>query len=229
MNMKTRYYKTTRMDGGSWYKPEFIYEEGEIYNIDLQNHTKTYPICSRYVLHACNTPERAASYKWNVSWPFRLWSFEGNSVIRKGDKFGFRQIGPMQEEDRALCFGPNGIAVVKMLKVLETASTRQLQKLITGHNTTRDIARETVWNAAGIAAIDTRNATWGIIRDIARETVWNAARDAARDIAWDTVKYTVQALVATNLVGQYDLKQHHIDILMAPWISVFGEDWMGGN
>jgi len=224
--MKNTYYKTTRMDGGSWYKPEFIYKEGEIYNIDLQNHTKTYPICSRYVLHACNTPEKAASYSWGVKWPFRLWSFEGNSVIRKNDKFGFRQIGPMQEEDRTLCFGPNGIAVMKMLKILETINTQQLQNLATTQSISFD-AQFTAWNTI-----------WDIAKDTTRWSAWDAAWNATttairhknpnvnRSITWDIAKDIVRVLVIADLVGQHGLEQHHIDTLMAPWISIFGEDWM---
>lgn len=215
-----RFYKTTRMDGGSWYDPEFVYKEGQVRRPKQGTLADSYWTCTDGVLHACSIPAAAASPLWGVCWPFLLWSFEGTPVTGRGTKYGFRQVGPMVVEDVTQCFGPNGAQVVALLKTLAGASPEELGSL--------GLVRD--WSNVAYSTVIARNVVSRGGRDASRWEARDAAQGAARGpiknyAARNAAQHAAAALVVMDLVGQYDLEQHHIDELLAPVVETFGADW----
>ena len=191
-----RFYKVVTPDLASFHDPTFVYEIGKTKRPGTAKRD-WYQIQTADVLHASATAPGAA--RWG-DWPYRLVAAEGNPVCEEDGKYGFRQLKIVEELDVALCFGPNGHAVVDVLETLGAATPGQMQQLAAA------------WAASGDAA-------WDASRAASRA----AARAAARDASGDT---SMAALVA-DLVGRYGLKQHHIETLMAPYIEVFGRPtWM---
>ena len=78
----------------------------------------------------------------------------------------------------------------------------------------RDAARDAVWAAA--RAVD--GAAAGAA---ARAAAWPAAGDAAGDAVWDAA----WAAVTKDLVGTSGYTRAHYDLLVAPMVAVFGDDW----
>lgn len=76
-----------------------------------------------------------------------------------------------------------------------------------------------------------RDATWAAARGATRSAAWAAKREASWTITWAMTQsttrsaewYAAGAIVVADLVGQHDLEQRHIDMLLAPWISVMGD------
>lgn len=231
-----KYYKTTHVNGGSWYDPDFIYQEGHIRRPKRGTIADSYETCTKRVLHACRTPEEAASASWNVSWPFRLWSFEGTPVVEDKDKAGFRQVGPMVVEDVSLCFGPSGTRVSALLNLLATVNSRRFTDLVAAWTSAHGQAPGFIWGSTESTTQyrSFRNALGAVqvAKNVAgRRLPCLTARSAAGSIgrpatAGSAVRCAAQALVVFDLVGQHGLERHHIDTLLAPVIEVFGEDWI---
>ena len=74
------------------------------------------------------------------------------------------------------------------------------------------------WDADGAAAAVAARAA-------ARAAAAVAARAAARVAAGAAAGDAAVAATVSDLVGQYGLTQEHINILLAPWIGVLGENW----
>lgn len=212
-----KYYKTTRMDGSSWYDPGFVYREGRIYRPRRGTLADTYYPCTDGVLHACGTPEVAADSLWGVRWPFRLWSFDGTPVTAGWSKYGFRQVGPMVVEDVAQCFGPNGAQVVTLLNLLTTINLSQARELFFTDESTNWFAARARVEVAGCVV------SRGLFQDIAGGTACYIF-DTRRALL--TIQRAAAALVVADLVGEHNLKQHHVDTLLSPIVNAFGEDWM---
>lgn len=238
-----KFYKTTRVSGGSWYDPEFVYREGRIYRPARGTVAGSYKTCTKRVLHACRTPEEAASPFWGARWPFRLWSFEGTPVVEDSCKAGFRQIGPMVTEDVNLCFGSNGTRIVALLKLLAAASPQQIFDLGKAWTAARggtmgywcgSLDAVNQYQNFEDAARTVRHALLRLGHGGSHEGLpWIITRDAAKRFGWTiptraAAIYTARALIGAVLIGQYGLEQHHVDTLLTPVIEVFGTDWMNG-
>ena len=207
-----RFYKVVTPDLASFHDPTFVYEIGKTKRPGTAKRD-WYQIQTADVLHASATAPGAA--RWG-RWPYRLVAAEGNPVCEEDGKYGFRQLKIVEELDVALCFGPNGHAVVDVLETLGAATPGQMQQLAA--------SMDAAWDAAWAAAWD---AAWAASRAAARA----AARDASMDAAWfasmAAATNTSMAALVADLVGRYGLKQHHIETLMAPYIEVFGRPtWM---
>lgn len=81
-----------------------------------------------------------------------------------------------------------------------------------------DAARYAAWYDAWGAACNAA-------RHTARYDAWYDARADGRYAARDA---TV-ALVVCDLVGQYGLQQHHIELLLEPWVAVCGDPRTQGD
>jgi hypothetical protein len=174
-------------------------------------------LCTDLVLHASPTPEQACRYpRW---WPWRLLEVTGRPVIEDDEKAGFRQLRVLREVPVERSFGPNGSAVLAIVRQAESMTPEQGQRLAVALNSypARYAARAAAWNAAQYATA--RYAAWDAARDA-------AARGPARHAAWDVRDNSLAALAAVvaDLVGQHGLTQDHIDTLMAPWHAVFGKE-----
>jgi len=199
-----RFYKVVTPDLASFHDPTFVYEIGKTKRPGTAKRD-WYQIQTADVLHASATAPGAA--RWG-DWPYRLVAAEGNPVCEEDGKYGFRQLKIVEELDVALCFGPNGHAVVDVLETLGAATPGQMQQLAASMAAAWDAAWAAAWDAAWAAA-------------------WAAARDASGDASRDASGDTSMAALVADLVGRYGLKQHHIETLMAPYIEVFGRPtWM---
>lgn len=243
-----KFYKTTKADGSSWHDPDFIYEEGRTYRPKRGTVASSYKLCTDAVLHACSTPERAALAAWGVRWPFLLWSFEGTPVVADDRKIGFRQIGPMVAEDVSLCFGPNGKRVVTFIRMVNAASSEQLEALKEasgrgGHfhppnrrpHIDQDAAR---WSLAD-------HATWTLTWHAGRRNDYFVARQAVCNVGPPVHRSGIQfggpghvataamdaagALVMEDLAGRRGLTRADIDAVLAPIAKAFGADWYEAN
>jgi len=168
--------------------------------------------CNNSVLYASRTIEDASRYA--PAWPYRLFEVHGVPVVEGDDKAGFLQLRLGVELDVARVFGPNGAAVVKVLRRCERLTTNEIDQL----SAARYTAQYAAWDAAPVAA-------WDAARD--------AARCAARDAAWYAARYAArdatEALSVADLVGQYGYTQEHHDMLLKPWITVIGKTWENNN
>jgi hypothetical protein len=241
-----QFYKVVDQNLASFHNPEFRYEIGtRARRID----TGTPKLCTSTVLHASREAPDAARYG---RWPYRLLTVEGVPVVEQPDKAGFRQLYVTGEVDVALCFGPNGAAVVDVISTIESATAGQLRQLAAAWAAAGDAAWDAVWDTARAAVWYTaRAAARAAARDAAeaaaRAAAWAAAEAAAWSAAWDATWYTARAAagdalkgalrgtagdaaraaVVSDLVSHYGLEQHHIDTLMAPYVEVFGRpEWM---
>jgi len=231
-----RFYKVVTPDLASFHDPTFVYEIGKTKRPGTAKRD-WYQIQTADVLHASATAPGAA--RWG-DWPYRLVAAEGNPVCEEDGKYGFRQLKIVEELDVALCFGPNGHAVVDVLETLGAATPGQMQQLAASMAAAWAAAWDAAWDAAWAAARDaSRAAAWAAARDASRAAARDASRAAARDAAWDAAWAaaraaardasgdTSMAALVADLVGRYGLKQHHIETLMAPYIEVFGRPtWM---
>lgn len=121
----------------------------------------------------------------------------------------FAEIAGVSDADLVLTFGPNWRQVIAVVRRAAVLTRDEAQQLDAARDAARQPARHPARGAAQRAACD---AAWGA----APAAACNAARAAAR------------AAVVADLVGQHGLTQHHIDILMKPWIEVLGPDWAEG-
>ena len=197
------YYKVVRPDLASFLDPDFSYQIGKTRQAPGPR-PESPSTCRSGILHAATSAPKAARYG---QWPYRLLSVAGKPVTAANDeklgfrqlavvsdeklgfrqlavvsdeKLGFRQLAVVSELDVAECFGPNGAAVLRVVRQAESLTPEQVSEPY----------------AAG-----------------------NAAWDAAWYAAWDAAL----AACVSDLIGQGGYTQDHHDILMAPWISVFGE------
>ena len=119
-------------------------------------------ICRPGLLHCSPSAPEAAGYG---HWPYRLLSVEvvkKDIVERRYDKYGALRLFVVEEVPVHLCWGPNGAAVEKIIRRVETLTKEEVEKL------------NAAWNAAWNAADAARNAA-----DAAR----NAAGDTAGAVA----------------------------------------------
>jgi hypothetical protein len=225
--MVNTYYKAVRPNLASFHDPEYIYRIGGTHRPRTPRRASM-ELCTDLVLHASLTPEQACRY---ARWPWRLLEVTGTPVVQDHEKAGFRQLVVIQEVPVERSFGPNGSAVLAIVRQAESMTLEQAQRLRV------DTAWDAAWHAAGDAA-------WDAARDTARYDARYAARAAAEDAvrdprpgtaAWDAAWHAgyaaraaawgaVRAAVVADLVGQHGLTQDHIDTLMAPWHSVFGKE-----
>lgn len=237
-----KFYKTTRIDGSSWYDPSFVYKEGRIYRPRRGTIANRYYMCTSGVLHASRTPEGAATSTGNIYWPFLLWSFDGTPVVEDSQTAGFWQVGPMVREDVSFCFGPNGRLITDLLERVPTLTLEQWDHIATLYMAAH---QDVTWNfkltAREAARSAVRNASWraerGAARAVARgaaNVVTNRTSQALRendasptvlDIARRTIWDAAQALVVVDL-DQYGLEDHHFDALLYPLTDVLRRGWV---
>ena len=108
--------------------------------------------CNNSVLYASRTIEDASRYA--PAWPYRLFEVHGVPVVEGDDKAGFLQLRLGVELDVARVFGPNGAAVVKVLRRCERLTTNEIDQL----SAARYTAQYAAWYAARYAARDATEA-----------------------------------------------------------------------
>jgi len=204
------FLKVVRPDLGSFHDPTFEYAIGGTKRAPGPRPEWIEP-CMFGVLHASISAPQAAVFG---RWPYRLLEVDGKPLTEPdGDgKVVFRQITVVRERDVAECFGPNGVAVVALLRQAEQMTADQARQLAA--------AWHGAWHGAGPAAgPGAGDAARYAAGDAAWYAAWDAARSAARSAAW----HAARALVVADLVGQHGLKQHHIDTLLQTWVDVMGD------
>jgi len=115
-------------------------------------------ICRPGLLHCSPSAPEAAGYG---HWPYRLLSVEvvkKDIVERRYDKYGALRLFVVEEVPVHLCWGPNGAAVEKIIRRVETLTREEVEKLNAARNAARDAAGNAAGNAAGYAAWDAAGA-----------------------------------------------------------------------
>ena len=206
-----RAFKVVRTDLSSFADRNFKYRVGRARLAPKVAGKRT--ICRPGLLHCSPSAPEAAGYG---HWPYRLLSVEvvkKDIVERRYDKYGALRLFVVEEVPVHLCWGPNGAAVEKIIRRVETLTREEVEKLNAARNAARDAAGNAAGNAAGDAA---RYAA----RNAARDAAGNAAGNAAGYAAWDAAG----AVAIADLVGQFGFTQTHFDLLLGPWRKVFGDE-----
>jgi hypothetical protein len=131
------------------------------------------------------------------------------------------------DSDLEVTFGPQWADIVTIVRQAASLTPDQATRWAAARDAAGDAARDAAWDAAWNAA---RDAAWAAARDAAGDAAWNAARDAAgdaagdaaRDAAWAAARDAAWATVTRDLIGTAGYTQAHHDLLMAPWVEVFG-------
>ena len=186
------YYKAVRPDLSSFHDPSYVYRIGGTHR-PRQPRSERMELCAELLLHASPTPPQAT--RSNAHWPWRILEVTGRPVVEDDTKAGFRQLRVLREVPVEASFGPNGAAVLAVIRRAEHMTEDETKQLTA--------AWYAAWAAAGAAA---------------RDAAWYAAGDAARAAA----RIAAKAAAVADLVGQHGLTQKHIDTLIAPWKKVMG-------
>ena len=134
--------------------------------------------------------------------------------------------------DLADTFGPQWQAVVEIVRAATTITPDQAARLAAAWVAARVAAWDAAWDAAWVAARDAaRDAAWDAAWVAAWDAAWVAAgvaagdvaRVAARAAAWAAASAAASAAAVWDLTtsdGPFTYAQR--DLLMAPWVEVFG-------
>ena len=145
-----RAFKVVRTDLSSFADRNFKYRVGRARLAPKVAGKRT--ICRPGLLHCSPSAPEAAGYG---HWPYRLLSVEvvkKDIVERRYDKYGALRLFVVEEVPVHLCWGPNGAAVEKIIRRVETLTREEVEKLNAARNAARDAAGNAAGNAAGDAA-----------------------------------------------------------------------------
>ena len=149
-----RAFKVVRTDLSSFADRNFKYRVGRARLAPKVAGKRT--ICRPGLLHCSPSAPEAAGYG---HWPYRLLSVEvvkKDIVERRYDKYGALRLFVVEEVPVHLCWGPNGAAVEKIIRRVETLTREEVEKLNAARNAARnaaDAARNAAGDTAGAVAI----------------------------------------------------------------------------
>jgi hypothetical protein len=206
--METK-YKIVRDNWTDCHSGTVKYAVGETFTVD--NPSPPTILCGRG-LHACHKPEDTMQFRYG--WPVHLLEVQTDSIIAQDEiKCRCKSLTVTKELPLALCFGPNGEAVAKVLDELKgiewfkpkAEAKNKIVDLMQEHfkrlepykgNTypVRFVTNRKDAYAARDAARDAaRAAAWAAARAAARDAARDAARAAARAAAWDAARDAARA------------------------------------
>ena len=147
-------YKTVRPDLTSFRDPGYQWRIGGAHRPTTPKHERRAPghpdmdpLCNEWYLYAAATPPQATVYS---QWPYRLLEVEGKPALGDNTKMAFRQLKVLRELPVEECFGPNGAAVLTVIRQAETYDWANVP--------------QTAWDAAWTAARDAAGTAAGTLR-----------------------------------------------------------------
>lgn len=153
------------------------------------------------------------------------WNDEADRIA--SEVMGYLRSHPITDADLATTFGPQWQQIVALIRRAAILTSEEQQGLVAAVPAWRDAQlavllaaedsdRDAAWGAAGEAAQDAA-------QDSAEHGTWNAAWSPPKLAAGYVAQSAARALVVADLVGQYDLEQHHIEALLFPWQTVIAD------
>jgi isopropylmalate/homocitrate/citramalate synthase len=126
-------------------------------------------------------------------------------------------------------YGPCWRDVVDVIETLRSASPEQVTALDAAWHAVRSVAVDAERRAAWIAARDAVRAAVrrGAVWDAAVATAWDAAEDTAPIAARAVARDAAAAASVADLIGTHGYTRQHHDVLVGPFVAVFGDLWKG--